>query len=356
MRPRRLLAATLAAAGAGVVLAAVLPARSQEAFRITPLVADTLRARVHDPSLVNAWGLAATPTGPWWVASEARNTSTLYAGDGRKQALAVAVACGPTGVAAYTGGGFVVHAGSSSGPARFVYACEDGTIRAWSPTVPHGWSRQAVVAIDRGASASVFRGVAIGGGRLYATDFHNARVLVFDSNWKEQHTAGFVDRAIPSWYAPFNVRVLAGHVFVTYAGRAPVNGNDAPTGGYVDEYTLGGRLVARVGRMEHLDEPWGLALSPPGFGGHGGELLVANFGSGRVDAYRRRGPGWVFHDQLRARSGKPLVLQGVWAIAFGNGHLAGPRTTLFFASGPHRWRGASELNVHGLVGAVTAES
>ena len=344
----KLLAATLLAAAVGGVLAAVLSARSQEAFRITPLVADTSRARVHDPSLVNAWGIAATPTGPWWVANEARNTSTLYAGDGRKQALTVEVPCGPTGVAAYTGKGFVVRAGRSSGPARFIYACEDGTIRAWSPTVPHGWSTLAVVAVDLGASASVFRGVDVGGGRLYATDFHNARVLVFGRDWKEHRTSGFVDRAIPPWYAPFNVRVLAGHVFVTYAGRAPVNGNDAPTGGYVDEFTLGGRLVARVGRMSHLDEPWGLALAPRGFGAYGGDLLVANFGSGRVNAYRRTGSSWELDGQL------PVVLRGVWGIAFGNGRLAGPRTTLFFASGPHRWRGASELDVHGLLGAVAA--
>ena len=344
----RLLAATLVAAVVGGVLAAVLSARSQEGFTVTPLVADTLRARVHDASLVNAWGLAATPTGPWWVANEARNTSTLYAGNGRKQALTLEVACGPTGIAAYTGRGFVVREERSSGPARFIYACEDGTIRAWSPTVPHGWSRKAVVAIDRGASASIFRGIAVGGGRLYATDFHNAHVLVFGSDWKQRKSAGFVDRAIPDWYAPFNVRVLAGHVFVTYAGRAPVNGNDAPTGGYVDEFTLDGRLVARVGRMSHLDEPWGLALAPRGFGSYGGDLLVANFGSGRVDAYRHAAAGWTFHGQL------PLVLHGVWGIAFGNGRLAGPKTTLFFASGPHRWRGASELDVHGLIGAVTA--
>jgi uncharacterized protein (TIGR03118 family) len=354
---RRLLVATAAAAVLGAVLAAVLPARSTGGFTVTPLVADSAaRAPVHDGSLINAWGLAATPTGPWWVANEARNTSTLYAGDGRKQALTVGVACGPTGVTTYAGRGFVVRVGRASGPARFIYACEDGTIRAWSPTVPHGWSHTSVVAVDGGVTASVFRGVAIGGNRLYAADFHNGRVLVYGPDWKRVSTSGrFFDRRIPTWYAPFNVRVLAGHVFVTYAWRAPVNGNDAPTGGYVDEFSLDGRLVARVGAMSHLDEPWGLALAPRGFGDYGGELLVANFGSGRVDAFRRERGGWSFDSQLRTRGGAPLELPGVWAIAFGNGHLAGPKTTLFFASGPHRWRGSSELDVHGLVGAVTAE-
>ncbi len=38
--------------------------------------------------------------------------------------------------------------------------------------------------------------------------------------------------------------MIGGHVFVTYACRAPVNGNDAPTGGYVDEFTATALLSA----------------------------------------------------------------------------------------------------------------
>jgi uncharacterized protein (TIGR03118 family) len=319
------------------------PVTAAAAFTVTRLVSDRARgARTRDAALVNAWGLAATPTGPWWVANEARDTSTLYAGDGHKQALTVRVPCGPTGVAAYTGTGFVVHGGGASGPARFVYACEDGTIRAWSPTVPKGWSKQAVVAYDDGPTGAVFRGVAIAGGRLYAADFHNDRVLVLDSQWRRR-PARFVDPAIPAWYSPFNVRVLGGRVFVTYASPAPVNGNDAPHGGYVDEFSPDGRLLGRV--LGDLDEPWGIALAPPGFGRFGGDLVVASFGGGKIDAYRRVGRRWRF-------DGHVARVPGVWGIDFGNGHMAGPRTTLFFAAGPHRWRGASELDVHGLLGAV----
>jgi len=319
------------------------PVTAAAAFSVTRLVSDRARgARNRDASLVNAWGLAATPTGPWWVANEARNTSTLYAGDGHKQALTVQVPCGPTGVAASTGKGFVVHGGGASGPARFVYACEDGTIRAWSPTVPKGWSKEAVVAYDDGPTGAVFRGVAIAGGRLYAADFHNDRIVVLDSQWRRL-PARFHDPSIPAWYSPFNVRALGGRVFVTYASPAPVNGNDAPHGGYVDEFSLDGRLLGRV--RGDLDEPWGIALAPPGFGRFGGDLVVANFGGGKIDAYRRVGRRWRF-------DGHVARVPGVWGIDFGNGHMAGPRTTLFFAAGPHRWRGASELDVHGLLGAV----
>src|SRR5204862_1681108 len=108
-------------------------------------------------------------------------------------------------------------------------------------------------------------------GRLYATDFHNGRVLVFDSRWRRVVRRGaFVDRAIPAWYAPFGIQAVGRRIFVTYAWRAPVNGNDAPTGGYVDEFDLDGRLDARVGRMGPLDEPWGMAGAPKGFGARGG--------------------------------------------------------------------------------------
>src|SRR5919197_1062779 len=133
-----------------------------------------------DPQLVNAWGLAARAGGAWWVANEARSSSTVYTADGRKQALRVAVPGGPTGVVFNGGRGFVVWGGGAAAPARFLYACEDGMIRAWSPAVPRGWSTEAEVAVDAGASAAVFRGLALARGRLYATNFHNARVLVFD--------------------------------------------------------------------------------------------------------------------------------------------------------------------------------
>ncbi len=242
----------------------------------------------------------------------------------------------------------MVRSGKASGPARFIYACEDGTIRGWSPTVPHRWSAEAVVAVDTGATGAVFRGLALGPHRLYATDFHNDRVLVFDERWRPviRHAA-FTDPKLPTWYAPFGIRVAGASVFVTYASPAPVNGNDAPTGGYVDEFDLAGRLVARVAQMGELNEPWGIAVAPDG------KLLVANFGSGRINAYVRHGRGWSFKGQLQGRSGKPIAISGLWGIAFGNGAMAGPKDTLFFAAGPHRWRGASELGVHGLLGSIS---
>jgi uncharacterized protein (TIGR03118 family) len=336
------------AGAVAVVVAALAAAGSASSARPDRFVLRQIVSDRVDPQLVNAWGLAARAGGAWWVANEARSSSTVYTADGRKQALRVAVPGGPTGVVFNGGRGFVVRGGGAAAPARFVYACEDGMIRGWSPTVPRGWSTEAEVAVDASGSGAVFRGLALAGGRLYATDFHNDRVLVFDARWRRVLRRGaFVDPAIPDWYAPFGIVALGGHVFVTYAWRAPVNGNDAPTGGYVDEFDLDGRLVARVGSTRELDEPWGVALAPEGFGRFGGDLLVANFGSGRINVYERHGRGWTFRGRL------PVRVPGVWGIAFGVGGVGGPRTTLFYAAGPHRWHGATEVDIHGVLGSIT---
>jgi uncharacterized protein (TIGR03118 family) len=323
-----------------------------EAYVAHPLVSDRgIGARVADKALVNGWGLAASPTGPWWTSNEATATSTLYDGEGRKQVLTVRVDGGPTGIVYNGGKGFVVRSGRASGPARFIYACEDGAIRGWSPAVPHGWSTRAMVAVDAGATGAVFRGVTIARGRLYATDFHNDSVLVYDDRWQPVVRAGaFVDPAIPEWYAPFGIQSVGSRIFVSYAYRAPPSGNDAPTGGYVDEFDLDGRLVARVGKMGPLNQPWGLAHGPDG------RLYVANFGTGRIAIFSRRSAGWRFDDYIRGRGGKPLSVNGLWGIAFGNGRMAGPKDTLFFAAGPHRWIGETEADVHGLFGAISRQS
>jgi uncharacterized protein (TIGR03118 family) len=331
-----------------IVVFAVTATASASGARLDHFTKRALVTDRADGQLVNAWGLAASHEGPWWVANEGRSTSTLYSSEGRKQALTVAVPGGPTGVVFNGGRGFVVHGNGASAPARFIYACEDGMIRAWAPTVPTGWSTQAVVAVDTGASGTVFRGVTLARGRLYATDFHNDRILVFDSNWRRVVRPGaFVDRAKPDWFAPFGIQAIGDRIFVTYAYRAPVNGNDAPHGGYVDEFDLDGRLIAHVGHTDELDEPWGVALAPRGFGRFGGALLVANFGGGRINAYRRVGDGWALSGRL------PVTVDGVWGIAFGTGGMSGPRTTLFYAAGPHEWRGPTESNVGGELGSIT---
>jgi uncharacterized protein (TIGR03118 family) len=345
----------LVAAVAIVALLAgsVAAAPGDNVFTVTNLVADSgSSAATDDASLVNGWGLSAGPTTPWWVSDNGTNLSTLYAGTGAKQALTVAVAGGPTGTV-FNGSttDFVVTQNGKSGAARFLFATKAGTILGWSPTVN---GTTALPGVDRSAQKAVYTGLATLNDRLYATDFHNDRVDVFDASFKRVTPAGgFRDTKLPKGYAPFGIQALSGNVFVTYAKQDAAKKNDVPGGGrgYVDEFTPAGKLVARVasgGRKNAPpNAPWGLALAPASFGSFSGDLLIGNFGNGRISAYAHRGAKWAYEGQLRRGNGTLITIDGLWAIAFGNGSAAGPTTSLYFAAGP----GAE---AHGLFGAITA--
>ncbi|HEY4589256.1 MAG TPA: TIGR03118 family protein, partial [Thermoanaerobaculia bacterium] len=170
-----------------------------------------------DTDLVNAWGLAASAAGPWWVNAADSGKSLLYNGQGVKNSLVVAVAGAPTGIVFNGGTSFVL---PSAGAARFLFASEDGTISAWSPSLAP--NTQAVVVVDNSAAEASYKGLAIdstsAGTRLYAANFHDARVDVFDGSFAPVTVAGaFTDPGLPAGYAPFGIQTLAGSVFVAYA-------------------------------------------------------------------------------------------------------------------------------------------
>lgn len=341
-----------AVAAIALGLAGLAGARTTaDIFTVHPLVGDAAGgAPGTDASLVNGWGLSAGPTTPWWVSNNGTSTSTLYNGVGAKTPLTVAVPGGPTGTV-FNGNAadFVVSQNGKSGAARFLFATEAGTILGWTPAVN---GTTAVVGADRSAQKASYKGLAVAGDRLYATDFHNARVDVFDASFQLVPGSGFADAKIPKGWAPFGIQALGGNVFVTYAKQDAAAKDDVagPGLGYVDEFTPAGALVARVvsaGRKNSPpNAPWGLALAPSSFAPFGGDLLVGNFGDGRISAYADRGGKWVFKGQLRLPNGTPIAIDGLWAIAFGNGAAAGPADTLYFASGPSQ-------EAHGLFGSIT---
>ena len=178
---------------------------------------------------------------------------------------------------------------------------------------------------------------------------------VFDANWRPIRWKGaFVDPKIPAWYNEFGIQAIGGRIFVTYASPAPANGNDAPTGGYVDVFDLRGKLLARVGRMGPLNQPVDVALAPPTFGKFGGDLLVGNFGDGRINVYQERATNrWVYLGALRTPNQQNLKINGLWGLEFGNGASAGPKEALYFTAGPHTWHAETEEGVRGLFGTVT---
>jgi uncharacterized protein (TIGR03118 family) len=347
-------AATMAAVAA-TGLAGAADARQQaNIYAVHALVSDgaAVQAPATDASLVNGWGLVAGPTTPWWTANNGSSTSTLYNGSGAKQALTVSVPGSPTGTV-FNGVAtdFVVSANGKSGAARFLFSTEGGKILGWNPAVD---ATTAVVGADRSASGAIYKGLATVSDRLYATDFHNGRVDVFDAKFAPVALAGgFADAKIPKGFAPFGIQALAGDVFVTYAQQDSARKDDVPVPGkaFVDEFTPDGTLVARIvnsgKKNAPLNAPWGLATAPAGFGVFAGDLLVGNFGNGRISAYVKRGATWVYKGQLRAADGTPIAVDGLWGIAFGNGAAAGPTGSLYFASGP-----ADEK--HGLFGSITA--
>jgi uncharacterized protein (TIGR03118 family) len=327
-------------------------------YRVHNLVSDGFLPADHtDPNLVNAWGIAAGPTSPWWVADNGKDVSTLYDGNGVAQfpptPLVVEVAGGPTGIVFNGGSGFVVSDGAgNSGPSRFMFATEDGTIRGWSPAVPPTSpppSTKSFVVVDRSGEGAVFKGLAIDGDRLYAADFHNARVDVFDSSFSPV-AGGFVDPKLPAGYAPFGIQNIAGTVIVTYA-KQDADAHDEVDGkglGFVDQYSADGALLARVATRGKLDAPWGVAIAPANFGKASGDLLIGNFGDGRINAFEPKKNGKFEPDgQLRGRNEKPITIDGLWGLGFGNGSSSGPTNDLYFAAGP-------DHEQHGLFGRIQA--
>ncbi len=340
---------------------ATTAAWAEPAFEQVNLVSDGVVPGTRtDPNLMNPWGLAHGPTTPWWVANNGTGTATVYDGNGVPQppanplVVTIPGATGgqgaPTGEVFYGGNKFIVSdMAGHMGPARFIFAGEDGVITAWSPNVPPTTpppSRQAFIMFDATADNAVFKGLAIatdceGETHLYATDFRNARVVVIDDEFNAVDLGddAFVDRdrknPLPKGYAPFGIRAFGERIFVTYALQKPDKHDDqaGPGHGFVDEYDLDGNFIRRVASRGALNSPWGLEIAPKAFGRFDDALLVGNFGDGTIQVYERRGGRFEFEDTLSDVNGEPIVINGLWSIARGNDGPAGSSQQLFFSAG-----------------------
>jgi uncharacterized protein (TIGR03118 family) len=354
------LALGLVAALAALALAAPAgAAQPGNAYHQTNLVSDLPgMAQLTDSDLVNPWGLAFSPTSPAWVADNGTGKATLYRGfvNGSpitKVPLVVSIPGGaPTGQVFNPTSGFVVRSGDSSGPSVFIFDSEAGLVTGWNPAVPPPPpSMQAQV----GASVpdAIYKGLAIastaGGTFLYAANFHQARIDVFDSSFNLVHLSGsFSDPEIPAGFAPFNVQELGGKLYVSYAKQDADAEDDVagPALGFVDVYSTSGQLLRHLIEHGQLNAPWGLVLAPAGFGRFGGALLVGNFGDGRINAYDPN--SGEFLGRLRHEDNSPIEIDGLWALRFGNG-VIGNQSTLLFTAG-------IDDEAHGLFGAIEAAS
>jgi uncharacterized protein (TIGR03118 family) len=257
----------------------------------------------------------------------------------------------------FSGDGTAFPVGATNVAARFIFATGSGTIAGWTGAGALGTTAQ--VKVDNSASGASYTGLAIAatasGPMLFAADFAHARVDAFDRTWSPVATAGgFTDPALPAGYAPFGIQTVGNPIFVAFAKQdEPEDGaveEEAGQGlGVVDAFDTDGNLLVRVAQHGQLNAPWGLAMAPANFGRFGGDLLVGNFGDGTINAYEELPNGhFEYRGVLRAGDGRPVMIDGLWALQFGHGAANnGPTDTLFFTAGPNE-------EADGLFGSIRA--
>jgi uncharacterized protein (TIGR03118 family) len=321
-----------------------------------------------DPNLIDPTGISDGPAGPFWVSDSGANVSTLYNTAGNPNPLVVAipgpngsapnVTTSPTGQINPAADGTVFDIpGTGPGhglPAAFIFATADGTIAAWDPSLSP--ITEAVTVVDNSGQGARFTGLASGtitmngaaNSFLFAADFRNGKIDVFDSSFKQVSPSpssplaanAFQDAKIPPGFSPYNVQQLGGTVFVTYA-KVGSDGNPVVGAGrdFVDAFTTTGKLITRFQGQGHLDAPFRLALVPTSGTGFAqsrfaGDLLVANTGTGTVAAFNPTDGRFV--GMLNNAAGQTLTINGLHALQFGNGNGGGTAGVLYFTADPTR--------------------
>lgn len=322
-----------------------LPGTAAAQYKLSNLVENLPnRAPITDPNLVNAWGLARSGTGPFWVSDNGTGLSTLYDGMGNIQSLVVSIpavagnAGSPSGIVFNGSNDFVVSQNGLSGTAFFLFATLDGTISGWSPGVA---LNNAVIAADNSKAGAVYTGLAISSGKngnfLYAADTVNNRVDVYDGSFRLIKT--LTDPTIPEGFSAYGIQDINSQVYVTFAstGNAP--------GGFIDIFTEQGAFVKRFAQGGTLNQPWGLALAPVNFGPFSTALLVGdNLPEGTINAFNAK--TGKFLGQLKDSSGKVIHIDQLWGLEFGGGSTSnGAANQLFFTAGPSNY-------ANGMFGAI----
>jgi uncharacterized protein (TIGR03118 family) len=287
------------------------------------------------------------PNTPVWVSDNGTGLSTLYRTDTpgapvtKLETPRVVIPGGaPTGQVFNDTTMFTVP--GTTQPARFIFVGEHGDLSAWNggnAAVPVGHTPGAVykgLALVHGAS----------GPMLVAANFHSGRIDVFDSAFQPVSAKHlFRDRFLPRGYAPFNVAEIHGKVFVTYAKQDADREDDVagPGHGFIDVFSTSGRFLYRFASHGVLNSPWGITIAPDSFGRFAGALLVGNFGDGRIHAFSPRSGALL--GVLRGQSGRPLTIDGLWALVVGD-PVAGGTDSVWFSAG-------TDDEQHGLLGLLS---
>ena len=293
-----------------------------------------------DGNLKNPWGIAFGPGGPFWIADNATGVATVYNGQAQKLPITVTIPppkgskghAAPTGTVFNGTSSFVVSSGGASGPATFIFATEDGTISGWNQNVN---ASSAILMVDNSSSGAVYKGLAIVSGAgesfLYATDFHNNLVQIFDGSFGM--AGSFTDPTLPPGFAPFGIANIGGLLYVSFALQKPPDNHDdqsGPGNGFIDVFSTGGGLVRRFASGGPLNSPWGMTFASD-FGPFSNALLAGNFGDGAINAFDIS--TGTFLGQLTDQQGRPIFIDGLWSLTFGGGGLGGNPNVLYFTAG-----------------------
>jgi uncharacterized protein (TIGR03118 family) len=343
-------------------------------FTDNALVADksevVASAKTVDANLQNPWGIAVATGLPFWIADNNSNLATLYSGAGDVEtqevtgspttgiaipASAAAVQANPTGQVYNGSGSFLIATSKGQESALFLFDGEGGTIAGWAMDS----GSTAVTAYDdgiaNGANHAVYKGLALGTVNgstfLYATDLHNNKVDVFDTNFaKPADMQGkFVDATIPQGFVPFGISAINNQLYVTYAKQDSAKHDEVAGAGlgYVDVFDLSGNLVSRFASTGALNAPWGIAIAPSGWGSLAGDVLVGNFGDGKINIFKPNGTQLATSvGPLKESNGQPFAFPGLWSLVFGNGDADKPMTNLFYTAG-------FATQTDGVFGAIT---
>jgi uncharacterized protein (TIGR03118 family) len=332
---------------AALVVVVPLPAGAAAGgYTQTNLVSDQPGvAQKTDPNLVNAWGMSHGPNTPIWVSDNGTDVSTLYNGDVNGSPVAVVPLVvsipggAPTGQVFNDTTAFTLP--GTTTVSRFIFIGEDGDLSAWA-----GGTAATLVHHTDGA---IYKGLALAhspsGPMLLAANFGANKIDVFDSTFAPVSSDGlFSDPTLPAGYAPFNVAEIGGQIFVTYALKGGEDDIAGPAHGFVDVYTTSGAFVKRFASHGVLNSPWGITIAPANFGQFSGDLLIGNFGDGRIHAFDPN-TGEVL-GILRGTSGKPLAIDGLWGLIVGDPSSGGV-DSVWFSAGP-------DEESHGLLGTLRA--
>jgi uncharacterized protein (TIGR03118 family) len=306
-------------------------------------------AKINDPNLINAWGISYSSTGPFWVSDNGKGVSTLYTVNPVTNAtLQSPLIVTIPGNGSVTGQVF----NPSTDPKvfngnRFIFVSEDGTVSGW-----RGALGTTAETLNAGSPTNIYKGVAeatvSGNSYIYAANFGTGGIDVNKGTTTAPDLSGnFTDPNLPTDYAPFNIQNLGDKLYVTYALHTLGSGDEKPGPGlgYVDVFSTQGDLLGRIGSGGTLNAPWGLAIAPTSLGEFAGDLLVGNFGDGKINAFNLAKN--TFDGQLTGTDGKPLSIDGLWALTIGNDGSAGSSKALYFSAGPNN-------EAHGLFGTVAA--